>query len=135
MRQAGAVGSPRVFRVTSFGADPSGKLDSTEALEKAIAAAFEGPKEWSLMEGMINLGGAHIYLEGGIYKISQPLRLPAAGAGNLMVSSLTIFKFRNFFHSPKPTTNHPSRGSHGNLRQLHFLYFLFILSRLVEVHY
>uniref|UniRef100_A0A2C9U9V8 Rhamnogalacturonase A/B/Epimerase-like pectate lyase domain-containing protein n=1 Tax=Manihot esculenta TaxID=3983 RepID=A0A2C9U9V8_MANES len=96
MRQAGAVGSPRVFRVTSFGADPSGKLDSTEALEKAIAAAFEGPKEWSLMEGIINLGGAQIYLEGGIYKISQPLRLPAAGAGNLMISGGTLLASDDF---------------------------------------
>jgi hypothetical protein len=76
---------PRVYQVTSYGADPTGKVDSTEALLKAIADAFNGPSEGFLMKGITNLGGAHINLQGGNYLISKPLRLPAAGAGNLMV--------------------------------------------------
>ncbi|KAF2299620.1 hypothetical protein GH714_000358 [Hevea brasiliensis] len=96
MRQAVVMNNPRVFEATSFGADPSGKLDSTEALEKAIAAAFQGPKELFLMNGITNLGGAHIHLQGGIYKISQPLRLPTVGAGNLMIGGGTLLASDDF---------------------------------------
>ncbi|CAK7356413.1 unnamed protein product [Dovyalis caffra] len=81
---------PRVYEVTSYGADPTGKLDSTEALLKAIKDAFNGPSEGFLMKGITNLGGAHISLQGGNYMISKPLRLPAAGAGNLMISGGTL---------------------------------------------
>ncbi|XP_061984154.1 polygalacturonase QRT3-like [Populus nigra] len=81
---------PRVYQVTSYGADPTGKVDSTEALLKAIADAFNGPSEGFLMKGITNLGGAHINLQGGNYLISKPLRLPAAGAGNLMISGGTL---------------------------------------------
>ncbi|KAJ9168530.1 hypothetical protein P3X46_020040 [Hevea brasiliensis] len=94
--QAVVMNNPRVFEATSFGADPSGKLDSTEALEKAIAAAFQGPKELFLMNGITNLGGAHIHLQGGIYKISQPLRLPTVGAGNLMIGGGTLLASDDF---------------------------------------
>ena len=76
---------PHVYEVTSYGADPTGKLDSTEALLKAITDAFNGPSEGFLMKGIANLGGAYINLQGGNYRISKPLRLPAAGVGNLMV--------------------------------------------------
>ncbi|KAF2286769.1 hypothetical protein GH714_028903 [Hevea brasiliensis] len=96
MRQTVTVDSTRVFEATSFGADPSGKLDSAEALEKAIAAAFQGPKEWFLMDGITNLGGAQIRLQGGIYKVSQPLKLPAGGAGNLMITGGTLLASDDF---------------------------------------
>uniref|UniRef100_A0A6N2K7A1 Rhamnogalacturonase A/B/Epimerase-like pectate lyase domain-containing protein n=1 Tax=Salix viminalis TaxID=40686 RepID=A0A6N2K7A1_SALVM len=76
---------PSVYEVTTYGADPTGKLDSTEALLRAITDAFNGPSEGFLMKGIKNLGGAHINLQGGNYLISKPLRLPAAGAGNLKV--------------------------------------------------
>ena len=76
---------PRLYQVISYGADPTGKLDSTEALLEAITDAFNGPSEGFLMKGIKNLGGAHINLQGGNYLISKPLRLPAAGVGNLMV--------------------------------------------------
>ena len=77
--------SSRVYHVTSYGADPTGTKDSTEALLRAISDAVQGPSEGSLIEGIKNLGGAQINLEGGNYLISQPLRLPATGLGNLMV--------------------------------------------------
>ncbi|XVF46062.1 hypothetical protein PTKIN_Ptkin02bG0257900 [Pterospermum kingtungense] len=81
---------PHVYRVTEYGADPTGKSDSTEALNKAIADAFQGPSEGSLIEGINNLGGAQINLEGGNYLISKPLRLPATGVGNLMIHGGTL---------------------------------------------
>lgn len=82
------VSGPRVYRVTSYGGDPRGKSDSTEAIMRAISDAFEGPSNGFLMEGIVNLGGAQINLEGGNYLISRPLRLPNPGYGNLMVCYL-----------------------------------------------
>lgn len=77
---------PRVYEVTSYGADPTGKLDSTGALVKAVTEAFNNSaSDGFLMEGITNLGGARIDLQGGTYVIRKPLRMPAAGAGNLMV--------------------------------------------------
>ncbi|KDP30156.1 hypothetical protein JCGZ_18189 [Jatropha curcas] len=91
------VDQARVYQITSYGADPSGKMDSTDALGKAIAAAFQsGSKDFLLMNGIINLGGARINLEGGIYRISKPLQLPAAGAGNLMISGGTLLASDDF---------------------------------------
>lgn len=82
--------SSRVYHVTSYGADPTGKTDSTEALTRALSDAFKGPSYGSLMEGISNLGGAQVNLEGGNYMISRPLRFPAAGGGNLMVRPKTF---------------------------------------------
>ncbi|KAK9226898.1 hypothetical protein WN943_011946 [Citrus x changshan-huyou] len=81
---------PRVYGVISYGADPTGKSDSTEAILKALSDAFNGPREGSLMEGISNLGGAEIHLEGGNYLISKPLRLPDAGVGNLVIHGGTL---------------------------------------------
>lgn len=71
--------------MTSYGADPTGVADSTEAILGALSDAFKGPSDGVLMEGIANLGGARIDLEGGSYLISRPLRFPATGAGNIMV--------------------------------------------------
>lgn len=81
---------PRVYGVISYGADPTGKSDSTEAILKALSDAFNGPREGSLIEGIANLGGAEIHLEGGNYLISKPLRLPDAGVGNLVIHGGTL---------------------------------------------
>lgn len=48
--------------------------------------AFDGPNHGVLMEGINDIGGARIDLEGGSYLISRPLRFPSAGAGTLVVS-------------------------------------------------
>lgn len=40
------------------------------------------------MQGISNLGGAQINLEGGNYLISQPLQFPIVSRGNLMVRSV-----------------------------------------------
>ncbi|PON88516.1 Pectate lyase superfamily protein [Trema orientale] len=79
--------SPRVYHVTSYGADPTGKADSTDAILEAMSAAFEGSSEGFLMEGIANLGGARLDLQGGHYLISRPLRFPATAAGNLVLAS------------------------------------------------
>lgn len=79
------VKNPRVYLVTTYGADPTGNSDSTEALLAAIADAAKGPSEGYLMQGISDLGGAQVNLEGGNYLISQPLQLPVVRVGNLMV--------------------------------------------------
>lgn len=85
--------------MTSYGADPTGNSDSTEALLAAIADAVNGPSEGFLMKGISDLGGAQINLQGGNYMISQPLHLPVAGVGNLMVCLQNPFNFFLFlFH-------------------------------------
>ncbi|XP_016198013.1 polygalacturonase QRT3 [Arachis ipaensis] len=90
------VNNPRVYHVTSYGADPSGNSDSTEAILAAIADAAKVPSQGQLMQGITDLGGAHVDLEGGSYLISRPLRLPAARLGNLMIHGGTIRASNNF---------------------------------------
>ncbi|XP_068655427.1 polygalacturonase QRT3-like [Aristolochia californica] len=80
-----APASPCVYHVTSYGADPSGQSDSTDAILKAISDAFQAPNGRYLMPGIPDLGGSQVHLEGGTYKISQPLRLPSSGGGNFMI--------------------------------------------------
>ncbi|XP_006850397.3 polygalacturonase QRT3, partial [Amborella trichopoda] len=77
----------RILYVTAYGADPTGKTDSTDALLRAISDAFRPQNSHRLMPGIPDLGGAQIHLEGGSYLISRPLRLPASGGGNLMIHS------------------------------------------------
>jgi hypothetical protein len=73
--------------VTDYGADPTGRLDSTEALQQAISDAFGSPVDTHLMEGVADL-------DGGTYKISRPLRLPDTSGGNFMVRCpITFFHF------------------------------------------
>lgn len=84
--------SARVYHVTSYGADPTGRMDSTVALLQAISDAVKGTTTGKLMEEIQNLGGARIDLDGGNYMISQSLRLPATGVGNLMVWLIKMFE-------------------------------------------
>lgn len=87
--------------MTAYGADPTGEKDSTDAILGAIADAVQGPGNGELMKGIVNLGGVRIDLDGGIYTISHPLRLPIAGRGNLMVNLLTPgYYFFNIVHFP-----------------------------------
>lgn len=91
--------NPRVYHVTSYGADPTGNSDSTEALLAAIADAANGPSKGYLMEGISNLGGAQINLEGGNYMIRKSLKLPVASVGNIMVCLKKLFHFLTFTYS------------------------------------
>lgn len=82
--------SSRVHLVTTYGADPTGETDSTEAIMRAISDAFLDKDGKVLMTGISDLGGAEVHLEGGTYKINSPLRLPASGGGNFMVNAPSI---------------------------------------------
>ncbi|KAJ6805290.1 polygalacturonase QRT3-like [Iris pallida] len=77
----------RVFHVTEYGADPTGKADSTAAIMKAISDAFAVPSDRQLIAGVTDLGGAEIHLDGGAYLISSPITLPSQGGGNLKIHS------------------------------------------------
>ena len=77
--------NPRVYHVTAYGADPTSQTDSTDAILRAISDAFRAPDNRQLINGIPDLGGAEVHLDGGSYKISRPLRLPASGGGNLQV--------------------------------------------------
>lgn len=82
---AQAKASPRVYHVTSYGADPNGREDSTDAILKAITDALQGPSDGFLYHGIQNLGGARVDLDGGSYVVTRPLQFPVAGRGNLLV--------------------------------------------------
>ncbi|KAE9619968.1 putative polygalacturonase [Lupinus albus] len=90
------VKKPRVYLVTSYGADPTGNSDSTEAILAAIAEATNGSSERFMMRGINDLGGVQINLQGGNYIINKPLQLPVAGVGNLMIHGGTIKASNNF---------------------------------------
>ncbi|KAI3781142.1 hypothetical protein L2E82_11143 [Cichorium intybus] len=85
-----------VFPVIAYGADPTGKNDSTDAILAAISDAVSGDGVGFLMQGIANLGGVHISLEGGIYKISRPIKFPVAGRGNILISGGTLKASDNF---------------------------------------
>ncbi|KAK6916981.1 Pectate lyase superfamily protein, partial [Dillenia turbinata] len=89
-------GSPRIFHVTSYGADPTGKADSTDAILNALSDAFASPSDGSLIEGIVNLGGAQIDLDGGNYLISRPLRFPGTGAGNVVIKGGSLHASNDF---------------------------------------
>lgn len=87
----------RVYKVTAYGADPTGKTDSTKALQQAFLDAFNAATTTAtandklnefLMQGITDLGGPQINLEGGSYTISSPLHFPPTGGGNLVVHFL-----------------------------------------------
>ncbi|CAI9782245.1 unnamed protein product [Fraxinus pennsylvanica] len=91
-----ATSPPRVHHLTSYGADPSGKTDSTQAIVEAISDALKGPSNGFLMNGILNLGGAQIELDGGNYMIGRPLQFSLAGRGNLVIQGGTIKSSDNF---------------------------------------
>ncbi|CAB4302620.1 unnamed protein product [Prunus armeniaca] len=91
----------RVHHVTEYGADPTGRLDSTGALQEAISVAFASPLDGHLITGVADLGGTEVHLDGGTYKISRPLRLPDAGGGNFMIHGGSLHASDDF-----PTDRH-----------------------------
>jgi len=72
--------SGRNFRPVDFGADPTGRLDSTRALQAALNALLSvgslKPAASKLASNITDLGGATLELEGE-FLISQPLLVPA----------------------------------------------------------
>lgn len=75
----------RVFYPIAYGADPTGANESSDAFLKTLGDAFQLQNGLKLLPGINDLGGAVIDLQGGNYKINQPLRFPSGG-GNVVVS-------------------------------------------------
>ena len=67
----------RVFVPAAFGGDPTGKADSTRALQAAISAMIAVGTP-SLIEGvpMTDLGGAILDFAGGVYVTNEGLSIP-----------------------------------------------------------
>lgn len=93
--------NPRVFRLTHYGADPTGRRDSTDAILRAITDAFQPSDGRILMPGIPDLGGADVDLEGGSYLIGRPLRLPSSGGGNFKIHGGSLRASNDF-----PTDRH-----------------------------
>ncbi|KAL8033975.1 hypothetical protein ABFX02_13G190700 [Erythranthe guttata] len=91
-----ANAGPLVYHVTSYGADPTGKSDSTDAILGAISDALNGPGHGVLYQGIVNLGGARVDLDGGNYLISRPLQFPLPGRGNLVIHGGSLIASDNF---------------------------------------
>ncbi|XP_074566448.1 polygalacturonase QRT3-like [Curcuma longa] len=76
--------TPRIYHVTEYGADPTGKADSTEAIRKAVADACAATTDQWLIAGVNNLGGTEVHLDGGVYLVDAPITLPS-GSGNIKI--------------------------------------------------
>jgi hypothetical protein len=59
----------------AYGADPTGKEDSSAAFDKAIAALLKF-KFRETPGALSDLGGAVLDLEGGVYQVSRPVAIP-----------------------------------------------------------
>ncbi|XP_058089999.1 polygalacturonase QRT3-like [Magnolia sinica] len=101
-RSAGLDGSDhaasvkrRVFYPGRYGADPTGEEDSTHAITRAVHDAFSVQQGLNLLAGVNDLGGVVIDLQGGNYKISNPIRLPS-GNGNVVIHGGTLRASLNF---------------------------------------
>eukprot|EP00250_Pteridium_aquilinum_P005638 c15703_g2_i1 orf=3-1568(-) len=93
--------NPLIFFPTNNGADPTGRSDSTSALQLTINQAFEVASTHILMNGITDLGGVEVHLGGGQYAISKPLSLPnLGGGGNVMIHGGTL----------RATSSFPSNG-------------------------
>ena len=80
--------SPVVFP-TSFGADPTGVADSTAAFAAALGAVLSHRSGRNMSDGISDLGGVVLDLQGGEYLISSPLAIPQL-VGNLRVIDGTL---------------------------------------------
>ena len=87
-----AAGGPYVFSPQSFGADPTGRNDSSPAFDALLAAAWAvaGSRPGAVLTNGPDLGGVVLDLQGGIYTLSRPLRFPSAGGGHLAMRDGTL---------------------------------------------
>uniref|UniRef100_A0A6B2L5B9 Rhamnogalacturonase A/B/Epimerase-like pectate lyase domain-containing protein n=1 Tax=Arcella intermedia TaxID=1963864 RepID=A0A6B2L5B9_9EUKA len=74
---------------TDFGADPTGKTDSTTAFSAVVKALLAKDTGHKLADGITDLGGATVDLGGGDYLISQPIVIPVY-YGNFHFKSGTL---------------------------------------------
>ncbi|GLU08646.1 hypothetical protein SLE2022_255460 [Rubroshorea leprosula] len=78
----------RVFYPIGYGADPTGKQDSSDAILQALNDAFHVQSGLVLLPGVNDLGGIEIDLQGGDYRIGKPLRFPPGA--NVLVKGGTL---------------------------------------------
>jgi hypothetical protein len=84
-----SAGSPVISPVT-YGADPTGRTDSTAAFQAAMAAVLASNTSGHHMsDGIVDLGGVVLDLGGGDYLLSAPLVVPPF-YGNLRVIDGTL---------------------------------------------
>jgi hypothetical protein len=84
--------APPVIDPSALGGDPSGRSDSTQALEaavKAVLACGTARAGGHMASGILDLGGATIDLGGGLYNISRPLVFPQL-VGNFQIVRGTL---------------------------------------------
>ena len=87
--RSATAGSPVVFP-TAFGADPTGATDSTAAFAAAVAAVVSRNASGKTMsDGIADLGGVVLDLQGGDYLVSAPLAIPQF-VGNLRIIDGTL---------------------------------------------
>ena len=103
---ATAHGLSTTVRPIDYGADPTGKLDSTRGFERAMTALLKLSQTHSTMAaGIADLGGATLDLTGGKFLISRPLHIPPM-FGNLHVRDGSLACLRGI---PTSSTPHQHR--------------------------
>ncbi|KAJ4702669.1 Polygalacturonase QRT3-like protein [Melia azedarach] len=85
----------RVFYPIGYGADPTGGIESSDAILQAVNDALQVQSGLQLLTGIKDLGGVIVDLQGGNYTISKPIRFPA-GYGNLVVQGGSLRASSNF---------------------------------------
>jgi hypothetical protein len=85
-----------VINPIAFGADPSGRNDSTAAMQAAVSAllALSVPHN-TMADEIKGLGGAVLDLSGGEYLISQPIVIPN-NYGNLLIAHGSLLASSTF---------------------------------------
>ena len=80
-----------VINPVAFGADPTGRKDSTQAMYKAVAALLQlGQRSRSTLSSNItDLAGAVLDLQGGEYLLSSPIMIPQF-FGNFYITGGTL---------------------------------------------
>ena len=102
-----------VINLSDFpGADPTGRLDSTQAMYKAVAALLQlGRRSRSTLSSNItDLAGAVLNLQGGEYLLSSPVMIPQF-FGNCYITGGTL-RASSAFPSDKYLVTIGATGCH-----------------------
>ena len=81
--------SSSLFLPSTYGADPSGATDSSAAFSALLHDLLSANHSHRLANGIVDLGGATIDLEGGDFLLSSPLVLPFC-IGNVRIQRGTL---------------------------------------------
>lgn len=89
-----APNSPVIFP-TQYGADPTGATDSSPAFAEALNALLSRATGRNMSDGIRDLNGVVMDLQGGEYLLSQPLVIPQF-VGNMRIIDGTLRAASNF---------------------------------------